>query len=129
MLRTGSASKQLTLYYSHWVKPVQCLCWRALRDSLVVVALAVVPQADLVEVVQAERSCNAVDQRGVWYARRDDICEVESDEVPVNGRLGVSDFDENEEDDGEEEEEGGDPAEDGSGTHGEGWRMEEVVEG
>jgi hypothetical protein len=46
-------------------------------DSLAVVAFAEVPQADLVEVVEADRAGDGVDEDGVGDGRGDYIGEVD----------------------------------------------------
>jgi hypothetical protein len=58
------------------------------------VPLAKVPEADLVEVVQADGLGDAVDQGGVGDGRGDDVGQVELEEVDCRedgGGAGVAD--------------------------------------
>jgi hypothetical protein len=52
-----------------------------MRDSLVVVAFAEIPEADLVEVVQADGAGDGVDQDGVGDGGGDYVGEVDGEEV------------------------------------------------
>jgi hypothetical protein len=56
----SGAGQELREQDLHGIEPVERLRRRAIGDALVAVALAVVPQADLVEVVQAERAGDGV---------------------------------------------------------------------
>ena len=64
----------------------------------------------MIEVVQANRSRDTVQDLGVRIAQRDDIGQVQADEVDLGPYIpfrGISDFYEDKEHDGDEEEEGG----------------------
>jgi hypothetical protein len=83
----GGTGKQLIEQDFYRVEPVERLCGRAVGNSFVVVAFAEVPEADLVEIVQAEGACERVDQLDVVGGGGDDVCEVEFKEV------GAADYD------------------------------------
>lgn len=78
----GGAGEELREQDLHGVEPVQGLRRRASGDALAVVALAVVPQADLVEVVQAEGAGDGVheDEIRVVEGLGVDVGEVEVEE-------------------------------------------------
>jgi hypothetical protein len=61
----GSAGQQFVEQDLDGVEPVQGLRGRAVRYPFVVVAFAEVPEADLVEVVQAQGAGEGVDERDV----------------------------------------------------------------
>ena len=42
--------------------------------SFIVVAFAEVPEPDLIEIVQAERACEGIDEYDVFGGGRDDVC-------------------------------------------------------
>lgn len=79
--RNRRPGQQLVEQDLHRVEPVQRARGRAVGDALVVVALAEVPQPDLVEIVEAERAREGVDEDDVAGARRDDVGQVEGEEV------------------------------------------------
>lgn len=111
---TRRSGEQLITQNLDGVEPVQRLRVRAIRNALALVALTEIPQPNLVEIVQPQCLRNGVDQGKVGHRRRDDIAEVEADEVPVaQQRLVVcaADLQENEEDDSDEQEEGCDQGE------------------
>lgn len=61
-----------------------------MRHARPLVPLAVVPQADLVEVAQADRLRDRVDEHGVGERARDDVGDVDAEEVDArqNARVG-----------------------------------------
>lgn len=61
-----------------------------MRHARPLIPLAVVPQADLVEVAQADRLRDRVDEHGVGERARDDVGDVDAEEVDVrqNARVG-----------------------------------------
>jgi len=66
-------------------------------DANVVEALTEVPEADLVEVVEADGAGNGVDEHGVWYGAGDDVGEADLEEVDATedgARIEVADADE-----------------------------------
>lgn len=93
----------------------------AIRGSLTIVSLAVIPQTDGVEIMQPQRLRDGIDQCGVRHRERNDVGDVDFEEIDfVEGRVdaGVADFDEDEEDDGDEQPEGGDERPDEAGAGG-----------
>lgn len=80
-------------------------------DSLIEIALAKVPETDLIKVVQAEAPSNAVEENGIGNGDGNDFGDVEAEEVDVceNGPdIGVAYEDKDEEDDGDQVTGGGD---------------------
>lgn len=123
------AGQQLAHEDLDGVEPVERLGFRAVRDAFIVVALAKVPQAYLIKVVQAEAPGDGVEEVRVGDGDGDDLGDVEPEEPGVaddGGVLDVADEDEDQEGDGEEVEKGGDEggvaAGDGSGHGGRGRR-------
>lgn len=54
-----------------------------MRDAGIFIALAEIPHADLVEIVQTNRPCDGVDQMGVGHRQWDDIGQVDFQKVGV----------------------------------------------
>lgn len=54
-----------------------------MRDALIIVTLTEVPQADLVEIVQPDRTGDGIDQDGIGHGDGDDVGEVEVEEIGV----------------------------------------------
>lgn len=52
-------------------------------DALTVVALAEVPQTDLVKIVQPDGSGDRVDEDGIGDGERDDVGEINLEEIGV----------------------------------------------
>lgn len=77
----GRAREQLVHEDLDRVEPVEGLGRGAKGDTLVEVPFAKGPEADLVEVVQADGLGDAVDQGGVGDRGGDDVGEVELEEV------------------------------------------------
>lgn len=78
-------------------------------DAVAIVALAEAPQADLVEVVQADGTGDGVDKNGIGHGKGDNIGQVEVEEVGTakDGFIGeVSDANEEHKDPGEQVEQG-----------------------
>lgn len=48
-----------------------------MRDALIIVPLAEIPQSNLVEVVQPNRSRNTVDEEGIGNGHGDDMRQIE----------------------------------------------------
>ncbi|KAB8542119.1 hypothetical protein FH972_025582 [Carpinus fangiana] len=111
---TGGSCKQLVEYNADRIKVVEALGLGAVCDAVIVVALAEIPQADLVKIVQTQRSGDAVEEGRIGPERcRNDIGEVKADEPDVaepGDVVRVTDFDDNEEDDCDEEASGGNDA-------------------
>ena len=106
--RTRCSSQQFREDDLDGVEPVQRL-WDRTAADLISIPLAIVPQADLVEIMQANCPSNRVDQLGLRYGLRDDVAEVELDEVDGAGDVtvvggDVADFDEDSEDEGDQKE-------------------------
>ena len=78
----------------------------AIRDTIPI-PLAVIPKADLIEVMKPQRSCDRIDEGSLGNSLGDDIAEVELQEVNVSHECPVSpcvtNLDENEEDEGNKE--------------------------
>lgn len=83
MRLTRRASEQLALYDRDRVEPEERLWFGAGRYALASISSAPIPQANLVEVMQAECLRNGVDEPVIGYARRHDPAEVEPDEVDI----------------------------------------------
>ena len=76
----------------------------AVGDALVVVALAEVPQTDLVEVVEPDGAGDTVDEDGIGDGEGNDVGEIDFEEVGFaeDGLVGeIADADEQEEDPGD----------------------------
>lgn len=74
------------------------------------VACAVVPESHMVVIVETQCLGDGVDEEGIGHRDRDDVGEVDTDEVGVArdcAVANVADFNKDEEDDGDQEEEGG----------------------
>ena len=73
-----------------WVEPVQRLGLGAMRDALIVIALAEIPQPNLVEIVQPDRSRNTVDEEGIGDRQGDDMRQIEFHEIRLahDGTIG-----------------------------------------
>ena len=54
---------------------------RAMRDTLAIVAFTEIPEAHLVEVVEADRTCNRVDENSVRNGGRNDVGQIDGEEV------------------------------------------------
>lgn len=52
-------------------------------DALAVVALAEIPQADLVEIVQPNGAGDRVDEDGIGDRERDNVGEINLEEIGV----------------------------------------------
>ena len=79
--------------------------------NAVPISLAIIPETDLIEVMEPQCSCDGIDQGSLGNSLGDDMAEVELQKVDAShdGLMGicVTDLDENEEDEGDEEEERG----------------------
>lgn len=89
-IRTGSSREQFTQKDIQRVEPVQRLGFRAMRDALIVIALAEIPESNLVEVVQSNRPGNTVDEERIGNGHGNDMGQVEPHEVRLahNGTIG-----------------------------------------
>lgn len=54
-----------------------------MRDALIVITLAEIPQSNLVKIMQPDRTRNTVDKEGIGHGKRNDMGEVESEEIGV----------------------------------------------
>lgn len=101
---TGRSREQLAQENLDRIKPVQRLGIRAMRDALIGIALAEIPQPDLVEIVQPNGPGDTVDQDGVGDGHGDDMGQVEAHEVGLahNRLVGyIANTDEQQKDPGE----------------------------
>lgn len=73
-----------------WVEPVQRLGLGAMRDTLIVIPFAEIPQPNLIEVVQPDRSRNTVDEEGIGDGDGDDMRQIEFHEIRLahHGTIG-----------------------------------------
>jgi hypothetical protein len=70
------------------VEPIERAWSRAMCNAFTVVALAEVPQADLVKIVKAQGTCKGTRKSDVAGRGRDDVGQVEFVEVgPANNRV------------------------------------------
>lgn len=79
----GGACQELVEQDLHRVEPVEWFGVGAVCDSLIVVAFAEVPEADLIEIVEAEGAGEGIDELDVICRGGDDVGEVEGVEVGV----------------------------------------------
>lgn len=101
----GGAGEQLAHEDLDGVEPIKGLGLGAKRDALAVVPLTVAPEADLVEVVQAQATGDRVQQARVGDGDGDDLADVELEEVDVvedGVDVRVAEGDEDEEREGDE---------------------------
>lgn len=78
-----------------------------MRDALIVITLAEIPQPNLVEIMQANRTRNTVDKERIGHGQRNDMGEVEPEEIGVadHGLVGnATNADEEQENPSKEEE-------------------------
>lgn len=94
------------------IEPVEGFWARAMGYSFIIVAFTEIPEANLVEIVQAQRACERVDENCVTRRRGGNyVAEVQFEEVGVADYglfVDVADYSEDEEYDRDEEEETGD---------------------
>lgn len=69
----GGPGEKLVQNDFDWVEPVVALGAGASCDAFIVVALTEVPQARLVEVVEADATGDGVDELGILNGSRDDV--------------------------------------------------------
>ena len=84
--------------------------WRTLGNELIIIALAEVPDTNLVEVMETQTPSDRVEQVGILNGYRDNMGDVELEEVDVGENVvlvRVSDDDENKKRDREEVKDGG----------------------
>lgn len=80
--RNCGAGKEFIEKNLDGIEPVECFRGRAVGYAFVVVALAEIPQADLVEIVETEGASERVDEDCVGGCGcRDYIAEIELEEV------------------------------------------------
>lgn len=77
---TSGASKQLVQHDLNGIEPIHRPRPAAIRD-LVSIALAEVPKSDLVEIMQSQSPCNAIDQNRIWHGAGNNMAQVQLDEV------------------------------------------------
>ena len=82
-VHTGSPREQFTEENLQRIKPVERLGVGAMRDALIVITLAEIPQSNLVKIMQPDRTRNTVDKEGIGHGKRNDMGEVKSEEVGV----------------------------------------------
>lgn len=76
----GCTSEELAEENLDRIEPVHPL-WFTAEGDLVAIAIAVAPKTDLVEVMQTQGPGDAVDQAKIRHRARDDIGQIELDEV------------------------------------------------
>lgn len=106
---TSCTRQQLVEDDLHRVEPVQSLGTRAVGYTLSIVALAEAPKSDTVEIVQTNSLGNRVDDSGVGNTLREDVGQVDVDEVNAAldaSSAGATNLYQDQEDDCEEKEEG-----------------------
>lgn len=78
----GGSRKQFVEQNLDRIEPVERFWMRAVCDSFIIVAFAEVPKPNLVEIVQAEGSCEGVYENDVFASRGgDDIGQIEFIEI------------------------------------------------
>lgn len=89
-IRTSSAREQFTQEDTQRVEPVQRLGFGTMRDAFIVIALAEIPESNLVEIMQPDRPGNTVDQKGIGNGHGDDMGQIEPHEVGLahDGTIG-----------------------------------------
>ncbi|KAL8943076.1 MAG: hypothetical protein Q9216_001276 [Gyalolechia sp. 2 TL-2023] len=116
---TSGASKQLVQHDLYGIEPIHLPRLAAVGD-LVSIALAEVPKSDLVEIMQSESPCDAVDENRIWHGSRNNVAQIQLDEVDGGqdrmAGIYIADLDKDNEDERYKKEEGGEEGEDAPGT-------------
>lgn len=89
--RTRCTRQQFVQQNRDRIKPVQRLGVRAGCNAGIVIALAEVPHADLIKVMQTDCPGNTVDEDGIGNGLRDDVGEVEFQKVGIAKHGFISD--------------------------------------
>jgi hypothetical protein len=106
---TGCTRQQLVKDDLHRVEPVQSLGSGAVGYALSIVALAEAPKSDTIKIVQTNSLGDRVDYGGVGDTLREDVGQVDVDEVNAAldaSSAGATDLYQDQEGDCEEKEEG-----------------------
>ena len=106
---TSCTSKQLIEDDGYRIEPVKSLRLGTVCDSLAIVTFTETPESDAVEIVKAERLSNRVDNARIRYSFRNNVGQVDIDEVDAasdTACAGAANLYEDQENDCDEEEKG-----------------------